>query len=105
MAIRMEGNDVFLVGDWSISGIIGHIDRLSDILQQFNNLGNKDLRVDCGQINSIDFNGLQILKVWLQCARFRGLEPKMVNLPEGMQRIMLVTGFATSDTGICFEDG
>jgi anti-anti-sigma regulatory factor len=103
MAIRMEGTDVILVGDWSISEVVGHIDTLSDVLQQFDKQGKKKLRVDCGQIKSIDINGLQILKVWLQCARFRGMEPEMVNLSEGMQRIMLVSGFAPSDAGLSLD--
>ena len=103
MAIHMEGTDVFLGGDWSIAGVVGHIDTLSDVLQQFDKQGEKKLRVDCGQIKSIDINGLQVLKVWLQCARFRGMEPKMVNLSEGMQRIMLVSGFTPSDAGLCLD--
>jgi anti-anti-sigma regulatory factor len=105
MAIRMEGTDVFLTGDWSIAGVVGHIDTLSDVLQQVDKKGNKTIKVDCGQIKSIDVNGLQILKVWLQCARFRGMEPKVVNLSEGLQRIMLVTGFAPSDAGLCVDVG
>jgi len=103
MAIRMEGTDVILTGDWNISGVVGHVDTLSNILQQVDDLGQKTLKVDCGEIKSVDFNGLQLLKVWLQCARFRGLEPKLVNLSESMRRLMLVTGFALSDTGLCSD--
>lgn len=103
MAIRMEGADVFLTGDWSMAGVVGHIDTLSDVLQQVDQQGKKTLNVDCGQIKSIDVNGLQILKVWLQCARFRGMEPRVVNLSEGLQRVMLVTGFAPSDAGLCVD--
>ena len=101
MAIKIEGNDVFLTGDWNISGMVGNIDRLANILQEVDERGDKTLKIDCGQIKSVDFDGLQILKVWLQCARFRGLEPRLVNLSEGLQRIMLVTGFAPADAGLC----
>ena len=103
MALRMEGTDVVLVGDWSISGVVGHIDTLSDVLRKVDERGDKTMLVDCGQIKSIDVNGLQILKVWLQCARFRGMEPKMINLSEGLQRIMLVSGFAPTDAGLCLD--
>ncbi|CAH2031339.1 STAS domain-containing protein [Trichlorobacter ammonificans] len=104
MAIRLEGSDVFLVGDWNMEGVVRHIDSLSDVLQQVDDQGQKTLKVDCGQIKSVDFSGLQLLKVWLQCARFRGLEPKLVNLSEGLKRVMLVTGFAPAEAGLCLED-
>ena len=103
MAIRMEGTDVVLVGDWSLSGVVGHIDTLSDVLQKVDERGDKTLLVDCGQIKSIDANGLQILHVWLQCARFRGMEPKIINLSEGLQRIMMVTGFSQTNAGLCLD--
>ena len=103
MMIRMEGTDVILTGDWNISGVVGQVDTLSNILQQVDASGHKTLKVDCGEIKSVDYNGLQLLKVWLQCARFRGLEPKLVNLSQSMQRIMQVTGFALSDAGLCYD--
>ena len=104
MAICMEGSDVFLTGDWNMAGVVGHIDSLSNVLQKIDERGCKTLKVDCGQIKTVDVNGLQLLKVWLQCARFRGMEPKLVNLSEGLQRIMLVTGFAPSDAGLHLDE-
>lgn len=103
MTIRMEGTDVFLAGDWNISGVVAHIDTLSNILQQVDEEGETNLKVDCGEIKTVDSDGLQILKVWLQCARFRGIEPKLVNLSEGLQRLMLATGFKTCDSGFCLD--
>ncbi len=99
MGVRVEGAEVMLTGDWNIAGMIGQIDILSETLQQMDAGGHKVLRVDCKELNSLDCHGLQILKIWLQCARYRGMEPQLRNLPEGLQRIMLVTEFALADTG------
>lgn len=99
MAIRMQGTDLVLTGEWSIPGVMGQIDTMSNVLQEMNDLGLTSLRVDCGEIRKIDYEGLQVLNVWLQCARIRGMQPALVNLPEDLQRLMLVTGFAPEDTG------
>lgn len=103
MTIRMDGADVFLAGDWDISGVVAHIDTLSNILQQVDEGGKTILKVDCGEIKTVDADGLQILKVWLQCARFRGIEAKLVNLSDGLQRLMLATGFTISEAGLCLD--
>lgn len=103
MGVRVEGAEVILSGDWNIAGVIGQIDILSETLQQMDTGGHKVLKVNCQELNSVDCHGLQILKIWLQCARYRGMEPQLRNLPEGLQRIMLVTGFAPPDTGLCCD--
>lgn len=100
MAIRVQGTDLVLSGEWSIPGIMGHIDSMSNVLQEMNNQGMKSLRVDCGEIRRIDSEGLQLLKVWLQCAKIRGMQPALINLSEELQRLMLVTGFEPEYTGL-----
>jgi len=70
-----------LSGDWTISGVVKQVDSLSTTLQNLESCGNKKLHVDCRNINSIDMSGLQLLHVWMECARMRGLEPQLINLP------------------------
>lgn len=103
MGVRVEGAEVVLTGEWNIAGMIGQIDVLSETLQQMNAMGHRVLKIDCKELNSVDFHGLQVLKVWLQCARYRGMEPQLRNLPEWLQRIMLVTDFMPVDSGHCCE--
>lgn len=104
MAIRFDGGNVFLIGDWNMEGAVRHIDSLSNVLQQIGYQEKKMLKVDCGEIVSVDYSGLQLLKVWLQCVRFRGLEPILVNISEGLKRVLLVTGFALTEAGLCLDD-
>ena len=73
-----------LSGDWTISGVVKQMDSLSNTLQSLESCGNKKLHVDCRYIKSIDMSGLQLLHVWMECARMRGVEPQLVNLPVDM---------------------
>ncbi len=75
-----------LTGDWTIAGVVTQVDTLTDSLQKLAVDQHKHLHVDCASINSIDMSGLQLLHVWLQCAKMRGIKTKLVNLPEGMQK-------------------
>jgi len=84
MAVRMEGMEAHLVGDWTISGVEENINSLMLSLVQIEAGGSNRLSVDCGQLINADKCGLQLLKVWLLCARLRGVEPKLVNITEQM---------------------
>lgn len=89
MTIFMEGTVAYLQGDLTFSGMShSSINSLSASLQQIESGGGSNVRLDCGQVRSVDINGLQLLDVWLQCARFRGVEPELVNLPTSMQQAM-----------------
>lgn len=90
MAICITGNEARLVGDWTLTGVTSNIDSLSLSLQQLVPGKNKDFRVDCGDIKDADVSGLQLLNVWLQCARFRGVEPMLVNVPVKLRHAMQV---------------
>ncbi|MFZ2951268.1 MAG: STAS domain-containing protein [Desulfuromonadaceae bacterium] len=85
MAVRMEGMKAHLEGDWTISGVEENINSLMLSLVQIEAGGSNHLSVDCGQLTNADSCGLQLLKVWLLCARLRGVEPKLVNITEQMQ--------------------
>ena len=96
MTIYMEGTVAHLQGDLTSSGVThGNIDSLTASLLQLNS-GGKKLRIDCGKIAAADVSGLQLLYVWMQCARFRGVEPELVNLPVSLQQSM-------QGLGHCFQ--
>ena len=59
MRVYMSGATAHLEGEWSVSGVT------------------KD---------SLDTTGHQILTVWLQCARLRGVEPELVIPANNLQQ-------------------
>lgn len=75
-----------LTGDWTIAGVVTQVDALSESLQKLSSEQHKQLHVDCACINNIDMSGLQLLHVWLQCAKMRGIRTRLINLPDDMQR-------------------
>lgn len=93
MAISMKGAVAHLRGNLTRYGVThGCIDSLSVTLQQIESGGRKKIRIDCQRILSADFSGLQLLYVWMQCARFRGVEPELINLSAGLQQAMQTMG-------------
>lgn len=88
MSIFMTGTDARLEGDWTLSGVSRNLDSLASCLQQLESGVKKKLRIDCGQMKEADINGLQLLNVWMQCARFRGFEPTLINVPERLRHAM-----------------
>lgn len=98
MTICMTGSEARLEGDWTLSGVTRNLDSLAQSLQQFEPGSEKKLRIDCGQIKNADISGLQLLNVWMQCVRFRGVEPTLVNVPERLRHSMHVL------VGYCFVD-
>jgi len=85
MAIRMAGSKAFLEGDWTLNGATRNIDSLSFSLQQIDVMTGKTLHIDCAQISNADPSGLQLLSVWLECARIRGVVPRLGNVPEKLK--------------------
>ena len=88
MTIRMVGTEVHLDGDWTLAGAACNIDSLALSLQQIVSGREKNLRIDCRQLAKADASGLQLLRVWLECARMRGEEPTLVNIPEKLRYAM-----------------
>ena len=88
MTIRMIGPGARLEGDWTLTGVTRNIDSLALSLQQLESGRKKTLLVDCGLMKEADMCGLELLNVWMQCARFRGVEPTLVNVPERLQSAM-----------------
>ena len=99
MRIRLAGTEAHLEGDWTITGVVKNIDSLADSLQQLEAMEEKKLRINCGRINTVDSGGLQLLYVWMQCARFRGIEPTLVNMSDRLrQKIKGLMGHCLTDS-------
>ncbi|HEX9023233.1 MAG TPA: hypothetical protein VF799_05275 [Geobacteraceae bacterium] len=88
MTVHMAGGEAHLVGDWTLSGLTGNIDSLTLSLHQLELGRGKNLQINCGQLRKADRCGLELLNVWIQCARLRGAEPVLVNVPESLSQTM-----------------
>lgn len=98
MKIFTKGTVAHLQGDLTHSGVTENIiQSLAVSLQKVASGGQKNMRIDCGRIGAADFSGLQLLYVWMQCARFRGVEPELINMSGTLQQTMLGMGL-----GNCF---
>jgi ABC-type transporter Mla MlaB component len=98
MKITISGTGVHLDGDWTLAGVTqSAIDSLAVALQQLGTVGARRLDVDCRQVNAIDTTGQQILYVWLQCLRLRGVEPQLVSFPKKLQKIFKAYSPLSSD--------
>jgi len=89
MKFCTEGTVAHLQGDLTHSGVTHNIiNSLAVSLQKITSGSEKNIRIDCGKIRAADISGLQLLYVWMQCARIRGAEPELVNLPVGLQQAL-----------------
>jgi anti-anti-sigma regulatory factor len=98
MVTCTNGTGIKLSGHWNISGVVLQIESLSTLHQLESGL-EKLYNIDCSEISSVDISGLQLLHVWLQCVRLRGVKPELINLPEGMQQTIKQLGLEN-----CFAD-
>lgn len=94
MTIRMAGAVAHLEGDWTMTGAADNIDSMVHSLNQIEAEGKSSFWINCGHIEETDTSGLQILNVWVECARMRGIEPKLVNVTDGMLRAINEFGFS-----------
>lgn len=95
MTISTEGPVAYLHGDLTHSGVTQNIiDSLAVSLNNIEPKNEKNIRIDCGKILSADISGLQLLYVWMQCARLRGVESKLVNVSENLQQDMQRMGLS-----------
>jgi ABC-type transporter Mla MlaB component len=89
MSTSNKGTIAHLQGNLTHSGVSQNIiTSLAGSLQKSESGCEKIISIDCGKVRSADFNGLQLLYVWMQCAKFRGVATKLVNLPESLQMDM-----------------
>lgn len=86
MTIYMEGAVAHLHGNMTDSEMTqDNIESLAASLDQIESEGGNNILIDCKKVSAVDVNGLQLLDVWMQCARFMGVEPELVNLSASLQ--------------------
>lgn len=98
MVSHTDGTVVKLSGAWNISGVVHQMESLSTWHHR-ESVQDTSFRIDCSEISSVDMSGLQLLHVWMQCVRFRGVTPELVNLPNGMRHTIKQLGLEN-----CFAD-
>jgi ABC-type transporter Mla MlaB component len=90
MKVYSEGTITHLQGDITHAEItLNIINSLDEALHMTTRTGEKKIQIVCDKIKSADISGLQLLSVWMQCARLRGLDPELVDLPEKFKKVML----------------
>ncbi len=94
MSVRVEGAVAHLEGDWTMTGVVYNMDLLAFSLNQLESEGKRCLWINCSQVEMADTSGLQLLDTWVGCARLRGIEPKLVNVTDGMLRSINELGFS-----------
>ena len=98
MAMRTTDGEQHLSGDWTISGVVSQIDPLSSYLGKLEVSRKKRIHIDCGRIDSIDMSGLQLLHVWMELVKMRGVEAQLLNLPDDMKQTINRLGLGQSFT-------
>ena len=86
MALQTTESEHNLSGDWTISGVVGQLDLLSSSLNTMESAGKKRVHIDCGKIFAIDMSGLQLLHAWMELAEMRGINAKLINLPDHLHQ-------------------
>lgn len=66
---------------------------LSVSLQKIVSGGDKKILIDCAKILKADIRGLQMLYIWIQSAKSRGVEAELINLSRSLQQTMKRMGF------------
>jgi ABC-type transporter Mla MlaB component len=101
MTICTEATVAHLQGDLTHSEVTNNIINLLAItLQKIVSVGDKKIRIDCERIRTADFGGLQLLYVWMQSARVRGVESELINMSNSLRQSMKKMGFEHCFTGI-----
>jgi len=94
MKIYKEETVAHLKGDLTQSGVIYNIINLLAVsMQKIVSGGDKKIRIDCSMICLADIRGLQMLYVWMQSAKSRGVDPELINLSRSLRQNMKRMGF------------
>lgn len=98
--MKISHRIAYLHGKLTHTGMTDNIVKsLAVSLSKIESVGEKGLRIDCGKVRSADISGLQLLYVWMQCARFRGVEPELINLSDTLQQSIHTLGVGDHFTG------
>ena len=85
MSTRTTERKHHLSGDWTINGLMNQVHPLTHSLLILES-DVKHFHIDCGNIEAIDMSGMQLLHVWMELLKMRGVAPKIVNPPDYMQQ-------------------
>jgi ABC-type transporter Mla MlaB component len=100
MATKTKDFVARLQGDLTHSGVTHNIiNSLAVTLQKIVSGGDTCIRIDCKGICAADISGLQLLYIWMQSARFRGVEPELVNMSDKLLQSFEKMGFGCCFTG------
>ena len=88
VSIFLAGAEAQMEGDWTLAGAARNLDSLAVLLHQLETGTARQLRIDCRNVTRADASGLQVLQVWLECVRMRGVEPTLINISERMLEAM-----------------
>jgi ABC-type transporter Mla MlaB component len=101
MKIYKEETVAHLKADLTQSGVVYNIINLLAVsLQKIVSGEYKKIRIDCKRIRKADIRGMQMLYVWTQSARIRGVESELINLSNNLRQSMQRMGFEHCFTGI-----
>ncbi|MFZ4857764.1 MAG: STAS domain-containing protein [Desulfuromonadaceae bacterium] len=93
MKIYTKNSVEYLRGDLTQSAIgLNVIHSLSHSLDKVSFGSGNRIRIDCRGVHTADISGLQLLYVWMQCARLRGVESELVNMSDGLQNSIHAMG-------------
>lgn len=98
MNIYMSGTMAHVGGDWTLAGVTRiAMDSLAGALQKIlpGNAGR--LLIDCRDVTSIDSTGQELLSMWMQCVRLRGVEPELLNPPNKLRQALRNLGIRYRD--------
>lgn len=88
MSIHLTASGATMDGDWTLAGAARNLDSLAGLLHKIHAGDGRNLCIDCRNVSKADASGLQVLHVWLECARMRGVEPTLINVPERLLSAM-----------------
>lgn len=89
MTIFTDSMVAHMHGDLTHLGVTDNIvNSLAVSLLKIESRGGNSISIDCKKVTSADVGGLRLLYVWMHCARFRGVEPVLVNITDSLKKTM-----------------
>lgn len=90
MRILLDGKQARLQGDLTLTGMTcSTIGSLVAALEHMDFEAGRNIRIDCEMVNNFDIDGLHLLHVWMECLRFKGIEPELVNVSEWFSKFLI----------------
>jgi len=95
VTIHMNGTTAHLCGDWTINGLTKeNINFMAKVLQRIEPTAPGKLVIDCSNITDTDYVGIQLIRVWMQCIKIRGIEAELTDPPEDIHQYFKDSGLS-----------